>query len=200
MGRGHGGTRSGSGTVATTERGLSQKVARAVTQMEESIRTNSFESVHAFDDMGNETYQKQGSAKDAYRVTGIDVKMLKDKVVTHNHPRSLGKSGIKSIGNSLSPSDIVTAVVSDAREMRAASPRYTFSMKRPAGGWGVSEKELKSRYSSVVRRINKLDSAYIKSQNYKVAAIERAEATYWHRVNKALAKSLGWDYSKSKKK
>lgn len=200
MGRGHGGTRSSSGAVAKTERGLSLKVALAVTQMEESIRTNAFESIHAFDEIGNETYQKQGSAKDPYHVREIDTRQLKDKIVTHNHPRSLGKSGYKSFGNSLSPEDMLTAVYSDVRDMRAATPRYTFSMKRPSGGWGVSEQEVKIRYKSVIQRINKQDRAYIRSQNHNPIAYERAESTYWHRVNKAVAKSFGWDYSKSKKK
>lgn len=198
MGRGHGNTHSGSSSYSPTERGMSKIVAKAVLSKEASIRNNPMESMHTFDDKGMETYTAHSTPRNPYAVQ-YDVKQIKDKVVTHNHPRSLGKTGYQSFGNSFSSQDIIGAVAGDAREMRAVTPKYTFSMKRPASGWGVSAQQVQTRYRSVVRNINQKDRQFL--SNYKGnrnLAAARLNATYWHRVNKAVAKSFGFDYSKKK--
>ena len=198
MGRGHGNTH-GSSSYSPTERGMSRSLQKAVLSKEESIRNNPSESLHVFDDQGNETYTARANPRTPYQVA-YDTREIKDKVMTHNHPRSLGKSGYYSVGNSFSPQDMIGAVHGDAREQRAVTPKYTFSMKRPASGWGATPLEVKARYTSVIRSINRKDKQYLSSyKGDRTQAAGRLSATYWHRVNKAVAKSFGWEYTKRKK-
>ena len=77
-----------------------------------------------------------------------NAKVPSDAIITHNHPSSLGASGIMSIGQSFSGNDIASAIELNLKEVRAVTPRYTFSLKRPKGGWGISVDEFVKAYES----------------------------------------------------
>ena len=206
-GRAGGGAGMGSRSVGlqsgATERGMSRQLAKAVLDKENNIKNNPSESLHVFDDNGKETYQAFSKPGRPYEVE-YDGKAVKDKVVTHNHPRALGKTGVESFGASLGGADLTGMVRNNMKEMRAISPTYTYSMKRPKGGWGVTEKQFTSRYKAAAKKLQNADykflSTYKGTDKQWWAANSRLESTFYHRLNKQIAKEFGWTYTKKKNK
>lgn len=184
--------------AGATEKGYSRALTQAVLGVENTIRGRRDEELHAFDKNGKEVFFAQGK--------GPEVRFnpapgqLKDMVITHNHPRAIGKTGISRIGNSLSINDIYTAIKYNAAEIRAVTPTYTFSIKRPAGGWGevanMGWKKFHRRYTYYEHKIRKENTLYKNKAGWTEQSQERGNVTYFHRTNKALAKRFGWDYTK----
>lgn len=111
---------------------------------------------------------------------------MKDCVLTHNHPRGWGFSekSLGRIGNSFSPADIYLAVSANLSEIRAVTPTYTFSLKRPKTGWGVSVNELNKvineEHQKCLSNFNKIiNNAPSWHQD---ACAERAKALHYHIV------------------
>lgn len=121
-----------------------------------------------------------------------------NSIITHNHPRSIGKTGIRAIGNSFSPADIRSAVLVNAKEIRAVTPTYTFSVKRPDSGWGTNADSVKKYYSRVNSQVNKEMMSYLNKVGWKEENIARAEVTHFHLVMKKMAKKYGWSYTKKR--
>ena len=203
-GRSGGGAGMGSrGGLASgaTERGMSKGLQRAILDREGRIKDNPSESLHAFDDNGKEIYQAFSEPGNPYAVK-YDGKSVTDKVVTHNHPRGVGKTGWESVGSSLGGDDITGMVANNMKELRAVTPKYTFSMKRPKGGWGATAKQVAAHYKKVAGRQSSRDwHAMAKFQGTNEQwnqANARLQATFFHRVNKQVAKDFGWTYTKKK--
>lgn len=81
--------------------------------------------------------------------------------------------------------------------MRAVTPNYTFSMKRPDGGWGISVEELMKLYNDENRNLR---LEFTRRINKDTLTISQASATHFHILWKRLSKKLGFDYSKMKTK
>ena len=77
---------------------------------------------------------------------------MKDCIFTHNHPRGWQEpeKSLGRIGNSFSPADMYLAIAHNVSEMRAVTPNYTFAMKRPEEGWGITI----SKFEKLVNREN----------------------------------------------
>lgn len=188
MGRGHGGSRGGGGAKGfqgdATMRGYSAGLAKAMNATEsEIVRNTEFETFVAFDESGNVTFTKTGTKT---RVAALAESDVRNRFVTHNHPSNA----------SFSKSDVETAVIGNAKEMRVRTPNYSYSMKRPEKGW-PSERKAKSVYSDAERSITTWNQQYIRSyKGDKNVAYRRAMAVKNHRINKAFAARLGIDYMK----
>ena len=147
-----------------TEKGYTERMSKNILGKEREIRKNKDESLHVFTASGNPVIQIQGKGA-AVRFNAKDVPQ--NSILTHNHPRALGKTGMRAIGNSFSIDDIRTAVATNAKEIRAVTPTYTFSMKRPKGGWGVDANTAAKIFRqedvlSLVKRIrNDFDKVYV---------------------------------------
>ena len=89
-----------------------------------------------------------------------------------------------------------SSVSVNAKEMRAVPPTYTFSIKRPKGGWGVSADEAKKAFADTDRIVYKQGYNYLNQTKWNESNIARADVTHFHKVMKILAKKYGWDYSK----
>lgn len=190
-------TRSGGSNIGRTEKGMSPTLARNIVSAEYGIKNNPYETLIAFDENGNETYRVKGQ-QFSVRYNGYQTV---DKFVTHNHPRSLGKTGIASFGNSMSPADLRGMVAYDQAGMRAVAPNRTYSMRRPKGGWGVSYSTFDKKLSSIQGSVTKADRQFLRTyKGDKSVAVARLNATYWHRVNKKVAKTFGWEYTSKKNK
>ena len=192
MGRNSGGNRGGGnrGVVSTKE-------SVAVRNIEMGIRNNKFETGVVIDKNGNEILRVKGKRyKVEYSVN--DIIKMKDNILTHNHPYAVGKKGVLSIGTSFSREDIDAAIVADVKEIRAVTPKYTFSLKRPKGGWGVSRYEMYSKYREVNSRVQKKLVSYIVDNKFSNVSKERAMVLESHLTIKELAKYYGWGYSKRK--
>lgn len=198
MGRNSGGVRGGKGTgrnnsgKGSTEDGYTSKMVKNILGMENRIRQNRNESLHVFDSKGNLIESIGGK--------GVEVKykghkIPQNSILTHNHPRSLGTRGIRRIGNSFSIHDIASAINLNAKEIRAVTPTYTFSLKRPKGGWGVSAKEAATNFNAAYDEVEKQGYKYLQKR-WNDTVLARAEITHFHKVMKIVSKKYGWIYSK----
>ena len=174
-----------------------EKLDERLTAIEDEIRMNKkFETGVVLDKKGEIIIDKRGTEKQV-KFYADEYEKMKDCVVTHNHP--LGwrypDNSPKRIGNSFSVEDLILAVYTDAAEVRAVTPNYTFSMKRPKDGWGVDYKTLEEVYkkmddmmtSELTRRIAK-----------KTLTKQQAFVTQGHLMAQAIAKKYGWIYEKKK--
>lgn len=177
---GGGGGMSGGGA---TEKGYSQQMAAGVVAAEKSIMGNNYETLKVFDDQGNVVYEKQGGAHSVR----YDGRYAIDKVVTHNHPS----------GSSFSGTDLKTAVILNQKEIRAVGKEYTYSMKRPAGGWGKSPKAVITKWNKMYKIANK---AYIMNKTGDAAINRRMWIKLTTDISAKIAKDYGWNFSVKKNK
>jgi hypothetical protein len=190
MGARSGGSGSGMGgggglARGATEAGYSAALARSVLNAEKGIKDNKNETAVIFDENGKEVFRKEGTR------TGVSYpgKYGTDRIMTHNHPGPDAP---------FSSSDLRDAVKFNMKEMRAVSRNYTFSVKRPKGGWGdVNPESVMRTYGSIKRqvakewapRFEKVSSGAPMRKEYFKSQIE---------VQNRLAKKYGWNFSYKK--
>lgn len=131
---------------AMDEKRVKMKVAKG----ENDITKNDFESAIVFDSHGNVLLKKTGE-KHAVGFDEDELKLMKNAVVTHNHP-----SGV-----TFSPDDIYMAIEYDMQELRATTKdQGTYILRRnenlhlmPSYDTFVKEyKDLKKRYKIEYKR------------------------------------------------
>lgn len=179
--------------------GSNYELTKAVSDVESNIRQNkSHETGVLFNKDGNIVIDKRGGSR-SVQFTKDECLLMNDGIFTHNHPGAWGYSenDIMRIGNSFSIRDIALAVGNNLAEMRAVTPNYTFSMKRPDGGWGISVEELMKLYNDENRNLR---LEFTRRINKDTLTISQASATHFHILWKRLSKKLGFDYSKMKTK
>jgi len=179
--------------------GSNYELTKAVSDVESNIRQNkSHETDVLFNKDGNIVIDKRGGSR-SVQFTKDECLLMNDGIFTHNHPGAWGYSenDIMRIGNSFSIQDIALAVGNNLAEMRAVTPNYTFSMKRPDGGWGISVEELMKLYNDENRNLR---LEFTRRINKDTLTISQASATHFHILWKRLSKKLGFDYSKMKTK
>lgn len=193
MAKTSGGNRGGGGNSN------SSKVKKALASAEASIRHNKYETGVVIDSNGNEILRK-GGGKRYVSFTKDETAKMKDAIITHNHPSAVGKSGISAIGNSFSVEDILLATSNNAKEMRAVTPTYTFSIQRPKNGWGgATSTQIKSVYERANKRTrDKLETYISRYKGDRAKAIERANVLHFNLVMKEVSKRFGWKYSHKK--
>ena len=177
--------------------GSNYDLTKAVSDVESNIRQNkSYETGVLFNKDGNIVIDKRGRSR-IVQFTKDECLLMNDGIFTHNHPGAWGyaENDIMRIGNSFSIQDIALAVGNNLAEMRAVTPNYTFSMKRPDGGWGISVEELMILYNDENRNLR---LEFTRRINKGTLTISQASATHFHILWKRLSKKLGFDYSKMK--
>lgn len=194
MGKSSGGVR-GSGGNAATEQGYTAKMKRNILGTERVYRNNKDETMVVFSGDGTQVASFQGKGN---RVEFNPARVPDDSIITHNHPLSIGKTGVGAIGHSFSKNDIVAAVGVNAREMRAVTPTYTFSIKRPKGGWGASEAQVKRAYTRIDKQVKAEMISYLNKTGWRKENIIRTDATWAHEVMKRMSRQFGWNYSKKR--
>lgn len=168
-----------------------------VVETENEIRMNKkFETAVVFDTDGNIVVDKRGQEYQV-RFTKEECALMKDSIITHNHPRGWAapENSMARIGNSFSSDDIYLAVGNDAAEMRAVTPNFTFSMKRPDDGWNITIEEL----AKIVKAENqKLTNEFQRRIWSDTTTPAKANIMHYHTLWKRIAAKLGWSYSKEK--
>ncbi len=191
-----GGVRDPSGPrKGATEKGYTANMVKNIVGKERNIRFNKDESLHVFSETGKAIASVQGKGAEV-NYSSIRNSIPQNSIMTHNHPRGLAATGIGRIGNSFSKADIVSAVSLNAKEIRAVTPTYTFSVKRPKGGWGGSAKEIGKAFDAADNKVFSDGKSYLNKTGWSNMA--RAEVTNFHKVMKIMAKKYGWDYSKKR--
>jgi hypothetical protein len=198
-GRSGGGGGLGSGSRSgiargVTERGYSKQLAKEILDVEGHIKNRGVEHGFIFDDNGNILYSAVGNDHSV----ALDIKKSYNAIITHNHPIDGRQKGTPRAdgGGSFSDADLKGVVASNAKEVRAVTGRITYSMKRPAGGWGKSP-------TAVIRKYHQIEKQYYAEArkyyaNYKgdkKAAWRRVQSIAGHVVSKKVAKEFGWDYT-----
>ena len=166
-----------------------------VVETENDLRKNKdFEKAVVFNADGDILIDKRGEST-SVGFTSEEVKEMKDAVLTHNHPRGWGhdEKSWGRIGNSFSKADLMLAINHDLAEIRAVTPNYTFSMRRPEKGWGVDTEKFEEVYKSLDEQIFTDNTAAI---NLGLVTVEQASTVHYHALNKALAKEFEWIYEK----
>jgi len=155
-----------------------------------------FETAVAVDKNSNVIFRIKGSQSDV-QLSVNDAKKLKDCILTHNHPGGwkYDKNRMGHIGASFSLNDIVLAINYDLEEIRAVTPLYTFSLKRPDKGWGVKSKTLIQYYRKKDREL-KTEHYYLREKG--MISEEVARAIHSHELIKRVAKQYKLEYSKLK--
>lgn len=179
-----------------TESGYSQLLKRSILSYEHNQRQKKNEAMAFYDDNGNMLGRIQGKG-DRVNIRKEDVPG-KDLIMTHNHPWALSQSGYMRIGSSFSMEDAVLAVKFNAKEIRAVTPTYTFSIKRSDDRWGVTQAAVRRAYARAQERVLNEGQDYSDRVGYSNTVNNRYTITYWHKVNKLVAKEMGWKYTKKK--
>lgn len=170
----------------------------SVVAKEGEIRKNKrYETAVSFNKDGKVILNKDGQSRHV-AFTADECRKLKNTVMTHNHPSgwSYPEKSVRRIGNSFSEDDILMAVRWDLSEMRAVTPNYTFVLKRPEKGWGVTPDDFREVYKSVDKSIREEGDAYVDKMGYTESSCDRAGIVHFHKLNRRLAKMFGWEYSK----
>ena len=181
-----------------TEVGMTLAQRKTTLDIEESIKGNKDESLYVVDRKGNVVASKQGKGA-SVKVTASEhaalVSKMKDAVITHNHPRAIGRTGLRSIGNSFSSDDLLTAITSNASEIRARTPRYTFSFRRNGDKWNVSERQLKRIIRDAENQVEKENEEYVKRHSFSDRSQAAYVMTFYDKVNKIVASKIGATYT-----
>ena len=174
-----------------------RKLYNKITNTENEIRLNkSFETGVLFDRNGNVVIDKRG-AKYSVEFTDEECAKMKDCIFTHNHPRGWQEpeKSLGRIGNSFSPADMYLAIAHNGSEMRAVTPNYTFAMKRPEEGWGITI----SKFEKLVNRENnKLRAEFTARINNNTLSPTMASVVHYHILWKRISEKMGWSYTKAK--
>ena len=175
--------------------GCNAPLNEKVVGIENNIRKNKrFETAVVFNDKGDIVIDKRGKAT-SVGFTPKEVEIMKDKIITHNHPIGWGykEKDWRRIGNSFSKADLSLAITADVAEIRAVTPNYTFSLKRPPQGWGIDMHDFNKLYTETYNRIYTENNKLV--YNGIITPVQ-AETVHYHSLNKEIAKKLGWIYEK----
>lgn len=172
-----------------------ENVYKSIGLKESLIRGESTEKAAIFDNDGNIITELIG-VRNKLIIPESEIPKLKDNIFTHNHPEGtlFPVGDMRRIGNSLSWSDIYTAISGNVREMRAVTQEYTFSIIRPDKGWpDISTVKL------VHSKINDetLDELTSLVRN-GITTENKVNIVFYHLVNKKVFKYLNISYTKQK--
>ena len=179
-----------------TENGYSAPLKRAILSYENSHRREEVEHIAVYDDEGNQLSHRKGT-QDSVNLYPKDVPR-ESLILTHNHPDGLFHDGVMSIGNSFSLEDMKLALKYNAKEIRAVTPSYTFSIKRNGDSWGVTSRQITKAFKAAEARVTAEGQSYADRIGFSKTVNERYHVTYFHKINKLVAKELGWNYTKKK--
>lgn len=171
-------------------------ITKTVTETEERIRQQRYETAYIYDSEGNAVVEKDGQ-KYSVSFTKEELVKMKDCVFTHNHPR--GWEGADDswlrLGSSFSKEDLGLATHWNMAEIRAVTPAYTFSMKRPAKGWNIDYDGLMRVYRKTE---NEVREDILNAIEKGVISTDQANVLHHHLISKRLAKKLGFVYTKKR--
>lgn len=127
-------------------------------------------------------------------------------VLTHIHPITenvaRGSDFYRSIGSPFSMQDLRFAADHNLAEIRAVTPNYTFSFRRPAGGW-PDYSSFEKNANAIIRRRKKEGRNYYEESwegRYGDQRLGRINITIYHRAAQDLAKLTGATYTRSRNK
>jgi len=197
-----------------TESGMNRQEAFRVNQLEAKIRNRKTEKGYVIDSNGRVVGESTNGTAHRARFRASDFK--KDAILTHNHPTEGANSGLYGtmagrIGVPFSAQDVKNAVRFDLKEVRAVTPTYTYSIRRPKGGWGdartainaLNKYENDSRIgarSYAAKQLSKASRSGNLTRQRAREISDRANVGTQYSEFKKMAKELGWTFTRKKAK
>lgn len=213
------GNRGVSADRRNTEAGLTKSQRETLERVEKEAGNLDREVLTIVAPDGSIKGQYRGNASSVNIPDSEDYK-FKDAVVTHNHPGQLtttlwGNTLATRIGQSLSSGDVLAAIEGDVKEIRAVTKGgYIYSLKRPAGGWGINktpgwDERLANEFRSVEYRYDRQylyknperaneprSMAQEMEARVNTADGARGKILARHNTVKELANKYGWKYTR----
>lgn len=169
-----------------------------IQQVEDKIRGNRTESIHVWK-RGELVLTKTDHKSNTVEIPNDAGPLLKDAILTHNHPGS----------QSFSLDDVSAAILYDMAEMRvAAKDGYNYVLKRPADGWDGLENETPLRttwnevhatFKAIERDVTAEGEARLKEVQGVREYLQMREtlsATHFHRVWQQVFEEVGYSYTR----
>jgi hypothetical protein len=156
---------------------------QAIVEKEKLIANLPHERAYVFDAAGTVLLEKDGG-KGSVSFDASELALMKDAVLTHNHPTA---------GGSFSPEDIHLAAKYDMAEIRAVGKTYRHSASRPVLGWS------EQFWDSAIRPSYRRHEADV-MREFRAAilngsmTVTQAEQQHWHEIWTRVAKEVGFAY------
>lgn len=172
--------------------GTTQDAETLIRQKEDEIRLNPYETAIIFDEYGNELFRKKGD-ETSVGFTYAEIRRMKGKILTHNHPPVALQGSTSIEGGSFSREDLMASCYSQLREVRAVAPEGRYSMKPPKEGWSENywKEKLQPTYDRHFQDVYGEIIDEIRAGKIEVA---KADREIWHRVAERTATELGMEY------
>lgn len=127
-----------------TESGMNRQEAFRVNQLESKIRNRKTEKGYIVGANGEIIGESIRSTRSSARFKVSDLMKSKNAILTHNHPNAeMGGTMAARIGLPFSDKDVENAIKYNQKEVRAVTPNYTYSLRRPKDGWGNDDQKQK---------------------------------------------------------
>ena len=168
---------------------------------EQELRLLRSEVGVAYDCNGNIVLQKRSKPNEDYEIefTDAEVELLRTTsqvTFTHNHPRgwNYDPDDARHVGNSFSPEDILFACRAELAEIRAVSPKMTYSMRSSPLGW------TEVTWNQEIRPLYELIYQQVKTELYSAAlrraiSPQEASARLDHEIWTQVAGMVGLRYN-----
>lgn len=206
-----GGVKNDRSRERDTEAGMTKAQKEAVLKEENRIRKYKAEHASVVDEngvlnpLGDIQIRKGTSSKVAINTEKVPA----NSIIIHNHPTVREDTGIgQRVGISLSGADLRVAALTNAREVRAVTENYTYSVKRPSGGWGsLSPNRIKAEFNAISDRelskymalgIQQISRGQLNTSRSRSEFNGRVNALISHTAMKELAKKYGFTYTRRK--
>lgn len=135
------GVRTDRSHLHDTDSGMNKQEAFRISQLEQKIRNRKTEKGFVIGSNGEILAESRRSTRNSATFYVRDLEKARGGILTHNHPNAdLYGTMAGRIGLPFSSDDLLRAVSYDMKEVRAVTPTYTFSIRRPKGGWGDKQK------------------------------------------------------------
>jgi hypothetical protein len=169
-------------------------VEQAVRAQEDAIRHDAVESAYAFDQQGNLILAKTGT-EDEVAFTAGELALLKDAVVTHNHPPELAlpPDDLTAQGHSFSLDDLQLAARAQVAEIRVVTSTWRYSIKRPVAGWDTHYFRA-SIEPAFNRHDLEVEREFMQALQHGRMTFAEAADQYFHEVWRRVAAELGLQY------
>jgi hypothetical protein len=138
------------------------------------------ERAYLFDKKGKEVLVKDGS-RNQVSFTASERAMMKDNILTHNHPTT---------GGSFSWDDIWFAAQEDMAEIRAVGQKYVHRMIRPEAGW-PEVRVIRDAYQVADNEVYRM---FIPKVNAGIMTTTEAGEKHFHEVWLRAARKTGLNY------
>jgi lambda family phage portal protein len=167
---------------------------QVITDFEERVKSQDFESILILDGSGNVLVQKDGDERSVDFDFGaldqadgvVDGKIqIPGLVASHNHPTS----------KSFSSPDWIAAKQIDAAEFRVTSSKYVYVLKRPEKGWPALSTLRKTVNEEKRASFEKFETLYKQGK----VTVEEANFEYTHEWNSNVAAWIGAKYERIKR-